>query len=102
MFHVKQTDENGGQMQMPEHKAGLFLAHDEHKLFYQDAAEWIDEQGSIVWAAEGERERAIETDSVWDLQWYPDTPVGSYRVLGATLDAVLEVAKAWTEGMPSR
>lgn len=35
----------------------------------------------------------IDTNEVWELQWYPDTPIGSYKVIGATLESVLKKAK---------
>ena len=35
-----------------------------------------------------EKLKAIELDSVWELQWYPDTPIGSYYVAASSLEAI--------------
>jgi hypothetical protein len=32
--------------------------------------------------------KAVAEDSVWVLQWYPDTPIGSYIVAASTLEAI--------------
>jgi hypothetical protein len=39
-----------------------------------------------------EMEKAISEDSLWTLQWYPDTSVGFYRVAASTLEKCLELA----------
>lgn len=82
-------------MYLPEHKAGLSLTHNEHRNYYQSAreaiAEWDD--GYADWPP-GEMEKAIATDSIWVLHWYPNTPVGFNCVAASTLEAVLDAARA--------
>jgi hypothetical protein len=58
---------------LPEHKCGLFLEHNAHKDVYETIEEFYD-PGAFV--SEKERLKAVEANSVWKLQWYPDTPVG--------------------------
>jgi hypothetical protein len=41
-----------------------------------------------------DRAECLRTDSLWVLQWYPNTPIGFYRVAGPTLERVLELANA--------
>jgi hypothetical protein len=80
---------------LPAHDAALFLTHNEHKNYYEDAAKWIEEQGDLFdWQSDGHKRRAIETDSVWVLQWYPNTPVGFNAIAAPTLDELLAFANA--------
>jgi hypothetical protein len=32
--------------------------------------------------------KAVAEDSAWVLQWYPDTPIGSYILAASTLEAI--------------
>ena len=38
--------------------------------------------------SEEEWEKAIKEDSVWTVQWYPHTPVGSHRFSASTLEGL--------------
>jgi len=85
-------------MQFPEHKASLHLTHNEHKSVYQtveqslnDRKDWYED---VNWATETSRQKCIETNELWELQWYPRTPIGSITVCGATLEEVLEFANS--------
>lgn len=82
-------------MKLPQHKCGLYLTHNQHKDTYQTVEEIINERPEWFngdWATPTSKQRAIETDELWELQWYPDTPVGFNFVCGATLEEVLEKA----------
>lgn len=77
-------------MNFPKHKAGLILSHNEHKNIYQSVQEYLD---SLDMSIEEERYNAmIRADEIWELQWYPDTPVGFCRVVASTLEQVLKLA----------
>ncbi len=79
----------------PAHAAGLHLSHNDHKGSYMSVEEHLlarrahDEE----FVAPGERERAIATDELWELQWYQDTPV-SFRICYAASFGALV---AWLE-----
>ncbi len=49
------------------------------------------------WVSEEERAKAIEANSVWRIQWYPSTPIGSYTVMASSLEALLNhvFSKEW-------
>lgn len=84
-------------MTFPEHKCGLYLTHNEHKDYYQTAEQAIKEleerdNMSIDWATPTSRQRCIDTNEIWSLQWYPNTPVGFNIIHGATLEEVIEAA----------
>lgn len=60
---------------------------------YMSVGEYLDHQGpgsDGEWVSDAERQRAIETESWWNLHWYPDTPVGSYSMSAASLPALIE------------
>lgn len=80
-------------IRFPRHKCGLFLTHNEHKDYYETAAFRIDviNQKDFFDSPE-DLQKAIDTDDYWCLQWYPDTPIGSYSVCGTDLNDVLRRA----------
>ena len=45
------------------------------------------------WVSEEQRQKAIATDSVWELHWYPDTPIGFIRLLACDLTALVLAAQ---------
>lgn len=71
--------------------------NEDHACNYAKAADWDfyapeSEDSRIEWASEVEREKAIRTNSVWTIQWYPDTPVGFCCVGASTFDAAARYA----------
>src|SRR5271166_1215561 len=77
----------------PEHKVGLYLTHNEHKCYYQTVEQYSAEcDRDDDWISPEQRQKAIRQDSVWVLQWYPDTPVGFYRLLACDLSELLAAA----------
>lgn len=74
---------------LPQHECGLHLNHNDHKNVYETAEQWIVDNDWCDWENDEAKQRAIATDSIWTLQWYPDTPVGFYAVAAPTLDELL-------------
>ena len=78
-------------------KCGVFFTANEHKDYYEQPEEWlieqmqnqsdIDEIGKDIW------EEMIKRDNVLVLQFYPDTPIGFYRIFHYDYDKLLEKAK---------
>ena len=83
-------------MIFPKHKAGLYLTHNEHKDYYETVAVRVGYHPSIddehYWVSPEDKQKSIDTNELWELQWYPDTPVGFHKVCGSTLDIVLKRA----------
>ena len=74
---------------LPKHKCGLYLTHNEHKDIYESAKDWIENrQFEDDFVSPEEMQKAIDEDSIWRLQWYPETPVGFYSVAAASLEAI--------------
>ena len=76
---------------LPEHKCGLYLGHNAHKDVYETIEEYYDPEDFV---SKEEWRNAGESDSVWHVQWYPDTPIGFYTVCASTLGAVEEAIRA--------
>lgn len=75
--------------------------NENHACNYTDAQGWHDEWGFygggadndiICWASEEERLKAIRENSVWSIQWYPETPVGFCCVGASTFEAAARFA----------
>lgn len=63
---------------------------DSHACNYQTAKEWIeDEPEWFANADPAEIEQMKTTNTIWELQIYPRTPVGFERYVGASLDYVM-------------
>lgn len=81
-------------MKFPKHKAGLTLTHNEHLNYYETFEEHLladmRKYESIVWVSIAERKKAIDTNEVWELHWYPDTPIGACMMQASSLTALLE------------
>lgn len=81
----------------PRHTAGMILQHNMHKSFYDTVESYIKsgqcEDMEAEWATPTSRANSILHDELWELSWYPNTPVGSCCIYGYTLEEVLERAK---------
>lgn len=91
----------GFERLLPPHKAELLLVHAPHTVNYETVEQYIArtedmQRGKLDWVADGEHERAIAANDLWYLQWYPDTPVGSYCFYAASFGAL--VARLEREG----
>ena len=81
-------------IQFPKHEASLTLTHNEHKAYYRTVTQSIEDDDHGYrkddWVSEEQKQKAIEIDECWTLQWYPDTPIGFYIMSAADLDALLK------------
>jgi hypothetical protein len=73
---------------LPKHAAGLYITHNDHKNVYYTIEEHYGYVDDREWVSPEEKLKAIELDSVWELHWYPDTPIGSYKVVASSLEAI--------------
>lgn len=82
-------------MNFPSHKAGLYLTHNQHKDYYEKIEDHLQEYPGFDddnFVSAEDKQKCIDTDELWELQWYPETPVGFHKVCGSTLDVVLKRA----------
>lgn len=73
-----------------EHSSLSLSFNELHAPNYQTAEEFLRDnpEDDADWSSAEEREKAIQTNSVWRLQWYPDTPVGFHAVQASSLGAI--------------
>lgn len=76
-------------MNFPEHKCGLYLEHNSHKDYCEKTVDTLDDLFQRKEITVTEYDEMLAADSIWFLQWYPETPVGSYHVYGSSLEDVL-------------
>lgn len=81
----------------PAHKGGLHISRNQHYGYYETVTEAIGDRPGATYRSGDfinpeDRARCIELDSVWTVQWYPDTPVGFHVVHASSLSLALEHA----------
>jgi hypothetical protein len=92
-------------MNLPEHKASLSITHNQHKDYYQTVDEYInnelDPYEHYDFENKEQREKCVRTNEIWEMQWYPNTPVGFNSIAAPTLEELLDYASRWNEIMVS-
>lgn len=71
-----------------------FNSHASSYLSPEDAADEDLFYPGESWVSPDEKAKAIASNSFWSVQWYPDTPIGSYQVVASSLQAAIEGALA--------
>lgn len=84
-------------MDFPSHAIALYLTHNEHKTCYATVRDEINNERhgytDDCWISPEQRQKAIESNECWTMQWYPKTPVGFMIMSAADLDMLLAAAK---------
>jgi len=83
----------------PRHKCSLHLTHNQHTAYHQTVAQYIqdreDRGQEVEWVSETQMRKALDTNEIWELQWYPETPLGSHSLLACDLNELLIAAKEY-------
>lgn len=86
-----------------EHSSLTLSLNDGSAHNYQSVRQLLSEPGYYAsrdeepdWVSEDSRERAIATNRMWVLHWYPNTPVGSHDVAAATLSEIVDYLRRET------
>lgn len=79
-------------------KCGVYLTVNEHRDYYESVEERLKsiacyEDDMINVLPNDLQERMAAVDTIYEFQFYPDTPIGSYKVYGTSLEEVVEKAK---------
>jgi len=78
---------------LPKYACSMSITHNDHLGVYETVAQQVSDGSWVTrsdFVSDAECERAIETNELWAIQWYPDTPVGFYKRFASTLEALLE------------
>ncbi len=86
-LHEVRKDE---RMKFPEHKCGLYLSHNPHRDVYESVEEYYPDTEYFL--SPEDRQKCIDYNVCWELQWYPETPIGFHRVAGSSLGLVMAEA----------
>ncbi len=80
---------------LPAHKASLTITHNPQRDNYETVEKHLEYHGDRLhdFATEEQRQRCIDTDSLWSIHWYPDTPIGFCDVAAPTLLEALEACR---------
>ena len=63
--------------------------NDEHAPMYKEADGYY-EYDSSCWVSQGEYLKAMMENSVWKLQFYPDTPIGFCVLYASSIQALID------------
>lgn|GEM_PF-2208076 len=77
---------------LPERKCSLHITHNQHRDYYQSVEDYLADRQAHPDEVLG-RDVMVATDTVWELQVYPETPIGSYTIFGPTLASVILKAR---------
>jgi hypothetical protein len=76
-------------------KCGVYLHVNQHRDYFQTVVQKLTELEQEECPSDIEKEvrdKMIKLDTIIDLQFYPDTPNGSYQIYHYSLDAALDMA----------
>lgn len=78
-------------MKLPTHMS-LSIEHNQHKNSYSKIEEYLLEEPMerIKELSDEEFKICVSTNELWEIQWYPITPIGFHYVCGPTLESCLE------------
>ena len=74
-------------------KCGVFVSVNPHRDYYQTAADYLKEMDRFECPPEiplGVRAQMVASNTTICIQFYPDTPIGSYSVWHHDLEAALD------------
>lgn len=82
-------------MKFPKHEGELSLTHNEHKSYYKTVHECVENDelyGDEYWVSMEQKQKALDSNECWILQWYPYSPTGFELLIAADLHVLLQAA----------
>ena len=72
--------------------SSIYLSwNEDFSVNYEMADTWYNSDSDLQdWVSYDEKIKAITENSVWTLQWYPDTPIGSCILRASSLQAIID------------
>lgn len=77
--------------------SSMTISCNDHLNGYATAAQeipgsgWYDDDSFV---SSEEKQRCIETNTIWTLQWYPETPVGFFKLHASSFAAIVAHLKS--------
>jgi hypothetical protein len=77
---------------LPPHEGAAHVSHNPHKGYYLTVEQYEADghMNADDWVSQESRAYAIEHNEVWELQWYPDTPIGFCTFAGGRWEDIVE------------
>ncbi len=76
-------------MKFPDHHQ-LYITHNGHHTNYESIEDYVKDNERIDISNEDKQE-CMRVNEIWEIQWYPITPIGFYCVAASTLEKCLEL-----------
>lgn len=86
---------------IPPHAGGISISHNDCHGVYQTVAQEFSHSDDYYrddCFLPGDKEVCADTESLWIIQWYPNTPVGHFTAFGSTLENALTMMQKIQEG----
>ena len=78
-------------VEFPKHNS-MYITHNQHKDYYMTVAEYFSRYPHTEDVTEDIKQRCIAQNEIWEIQWYPNTPISFYYVIAPTFDEALKIA----------
>jgi hypothetical protein len=82
---------------LPAHEITLTITHNQHRCYYESVRDYLTSPHSQIEPSDfidrEDYDRCLAGDELWEICWYPNTPVGSNSAYGSTLAIALAVAE---------
>lgn len=79
--------------EFPSHLT-LTIEHNNHKNTYSSIQQYLNDNDILKECILFEDlEICIRLDELWELRWYPSTPIGFHHIISYSLERCLELAK---------
>jgi hypothetical protein len=78
------------QMDWPKHHQ-LYVTHNPHHTNYETVEQYFENEDNRIDIHTEDIKDCIRLGEIWEVQWYPITPMGFYCVAAASLERCLEI-----------
>lgn len=71
---------------LPDYEISLSISHNKYKNYYDTVERGLEDAlrcGDLT--SELERQRILDTGELWEISWYPNTPVGFISLIASNL-----------------
>jgi hypothetical protein len=76
-------------------RVSLELSHNPHVIFYDSVEDYIGHD--VAQITPNDCQEILEKQEIWELTWYPDTPVGHCTIAAASLERIHQLVDEMTK-----
>lgn len=88
---------------LPIHEASLSITHNPNRDYYLTVRQFVEQEcdrwgeDTWQWQSDEAKQRAIDTNELWEMHWYPLTPISFYKIAAPSLSELLAFALTFDE-----